>query len=271
MATVDDLVNRSRSPRALANVIMAPSSIVLAGGATAVAVVAGRGPFAAIVGIGAWAAKTLLGIRKVRKPAPEPIDPFRVGEPWRQYVQSAQQSKVRFQRSITQTKGGPLQDHLLAIGERVDSAVQECFAIAKRGYALDNAVDELDIRSIRKELSSAKADLETAGPERQTTLQTTVASIQSRLASAQRMSDVTVSTKDRVRQLDAQLDELVARAIELSISADTPAALGSLGFDVDSVVTEMEALRQAMDETSRLGQGAPVTSPPPQSEGPEST
>ena len=252
---LDDLINRSRSPRALANALLAPSSILVGGAVTAVGIVSGLGPLAAVVGVVSWAAKTVLGVRKVMRPAPEPIDPFRVGEPWRQYVQSAQQSKVRFQRSITQTKGGPLQQHLVTIGERVDAALQECFSVAKKGYALDNAVSELDIRQIRKELSGAQAELASANDSRRATLETTVASIASRLASAQRLSDVTVSTKDRLRQLDAQLDELVARAIELSISAQTPDALGTLGTDVDSVVTEMEALRQAMDETSKLGPG----------------
>ena len=50
--------------------------------------------------------------------------------------------------------------------------------------------------------------------------------------------------------LDARLDESVARAIELSVSLDDAEGLAGLGADVESVVSEMEALRQALEETS---------------------
>jgi len=40
----------------------------------------------------------------------------------------------------------------------------------------------------------------------------------------------------------------VARAIELSVS-QTTRAIGTLGSDVDGLVTEMESLRQALEET----------------------
>ena len=247
------LVNRSTSPRKLANAIMAPSSIVLAGAATAVAIVSGLGPLSVVVGGLVWAAMSVLGVRKTLRPAPEPIDAFRVGEPWRQYVQSAQQAKVRFDRSVATTRSGPLREHLQEISTRVDTATHECFTIAKKGYALETAVGELDIRQIRRELVAAEAEAAAADPSRRELLESTKESIRSRLASAERLATVTQSTQDQLRQLNAQLDELVARAIELSVSEDSLAAFDTLGTDIDSVVTSMEALRQAMDETSRIG------------------
>ena len=47
--------------------------------------------------------------------------------------------------------------------------------------------------------------------------------------------------------------EAVARAIELSVGATDDAELTGLGGDVDNLVGEMEALRQALEETGGRG------------------
>ncbi len=54
--------------------------------------------------------------------------------------------------------------------------------------------------------------------------------------------------RDRLRLLDARLDEAVARAVELSLGAGDAAAAGGLQGDVDQLVEEMEALRVALDD-----------------------
>jgi hypothetical protein len=64
---------------------------------------------------------------------------------------------------------------------------------------------------------------------------------------------------ERLRLLDARIDETVTRTIELSVSQTDADALTGLGNEVDSIVGDMEALRQAVDETRAAGQ----TSPPP--------
>jgi len=61
---------------------------------------------------------------------------------------------------------------------------------------------------------------------------------------------VASQARHRLQLLDARLDEAVARAVELSLNADV-GALGGLGSDVDAVVGDMEALRQALEETNR--------------------
>ena len=61
--------------------------------------------------------------------------------------------------------------------------------------------------------------------------------------------------------LNAQLDEAVARAVELSVNTTDVSALGPLSQDVESLVGELETLRQALDET----RGTPGTSSAPAS------
>ena len=63
--------------------------------------------------------------------------------------------------------------------------------------------------------------------------------------------------------LNARLDEMVARAIELSVDANKVDDLGGLGSDVDTLVDELEALRLAMDETDSLGTAPAPELPPP--------
>ncbi len=63
------------------------------------------------------------------------------------------------------------------------------------------------------------------------------------------MDAVVNDAQDRLRLLDARLDEAAARAVELSVEASDEGMLG-LSSDVDDVVTDMEALRQALEETS---------------------
>jgi hypothetical protein len=81
--------------------------------------------------------------------------------------------------------------------------------------------------------------------------------LQSQLGSADRIQKVAYDARDRLRVLNAQMDEAVARAVELSLKATDIAALGGLSQDVESLVVELESLRQALDETSGTP-GAPT-------------
>ena len=85
----------------------------------------------------------------------------------------------------------------------------------------------------------------------------TAEALQAQLDSAARMEAVVRQARDQLRVMDARLDELVARAVEVSVSAgDTTDPL--LAGDVDGLVQEMESLRQALEETRR---GGPLDDP----------
>jgi hypothetical protein len=80
------------------------------------------------------------------------------------------------------------------------------------------------------------------------------------------MDAVIARTGSELRVLDARLDETVARTIELTARAggDTSLVTG-LGHDVDDLVTELEALRLALDDAdaaSRSGAASPRSHPP---------
>ena len=65
------------------------------------------------------------------------------------------------------------------------------------------------------------------------------------MASAERLKTVSASTADHLRLTQARLDELVSRATEVSIGAKDD---GQYASDVDDLVLELEAMRQAIQE-----------------------
>ena len=79
--------------------------------------------------------------------------------------------------------------------------------------------------------------------------------MEAQLASGQRLAQVAQDARQRLEVLDARMDEAVARAVELSLSAGDAAELSGLGADVDQLVDDMEALRQGLEEVGQVTRG----------------
>ena len=232
----------------VARAITAPSGILLAGGVAAAAIVAGVAvPLALPLGVVAWAGKVAFSIPRDRS---ERIDPFTLQEPWRRFVQEALQARNRFDETIRRIESGPLQDHLAAIAERMHTGVEESWKIAQRGQTLVRARAGIDVADIERQ----RAEL-AAGDQSDPSTETVAASLDQQKATADRLDRVISETHSHLRMLDARMDEAVARALELSTQSVTRASVGTLGTDVDNLVTEMEALRQALDETHGAAPG----------------
>ncbi len=221
-----------------------PSAIALAGGGVAVSIFAGL-PLLAAAGVGAaaWGARVALAVPRASRH--EHIDPFALAEPWRDFVRDALHAQARFDRAVQSAKAGPLRDRLAEIGERVETGVSESWQVANRAQEISRAVRQLDTRAARAKLAALEHDTSQPSDSRSRTEE----SLRAQIASAERMAAVVNDAQDRLRLLDARLDEAAARAVELSVEASDEGMLG-LSSDVDDVVTDMEALRQALEETS---------------------
>jgi hypothetical protein len=169
------------------------------------------------------------------------IDPFRVGEPWRQLVQGAVRAQGRYRQTVQSVQAGPMRDRLQDIGTQLDEAVSECWRIAQRGYDLRHALDAMDIARSREQLAAIPADA--ADPA----VQQRAASLTSRVNTYDRIATTTAQTEQELRLLVARLDETSARGAELSLTAGAP-GIDALGTEVSGVVDELESLRQAFDE-----------------------
>jgi phage shock protein A len=122
------------------------------------------------------------------------------------------------------------------------------------GHDLVDARRRLDPDGIRREIAATEANADQPWAQG-STIERTMASLQAQLATVERLEGVIGDADSRLRLLNARLDEAAARTIELSVQASTASELGGLGADVDEMVDEMEALRQAIEET----EGGPST------------
>lgn len=173
------------------------------------------------------------------------MDPFALGEPWRLYVRDALQAERRFADAVKHVQPGPLKERLDDIGARLHEGVEECWNVASRADAMQRAVASVDARSKEADLARLQRELGTGGND---SLERASEALRAQLASAARMEAAVWDARDRLRLLDARLDEAVARAAELSLRAGAESDLGLLGHDVDDLVGEMEALRTGLEE-----------------------
>jgi hypothetical protein len=233
----------------VARAVTLPSAILLAGAGASAAILAGA-PLvgAAAVGAACWAARVAAALPRPKR---RDVNPAALREPWRSLVSGAMDAENRFERAVRGTHPGPLRDRLSEVRARVAVAVDECWRIAQRGDSLQAAVAHLDPEGLWRELDQCEAEL--ARTPGRSDVEAAAESIRRQLASAERLQAVARDARDRLRRLDAQLDEAVARAVELSLGALDPAGLQPLGSDVESVVGELESLRVALDETGRRG------------------
>ncbi len=228
----------------VARAIMAPTGILLGGAVAAATIVAGVPLVAALpLGAVAWAGKVLWSVPRGKRG--ERVDPFTLQEPWRRYVQEALQARNRFDEAVGRTRPGPLHDHLSEIATRMQTGVDECWLIAKRGQALVEARGGIDVEDVDRQLAEV-ASADQSDPS----LVRVTQSLEAQRATAERLDRVINQAHSELRMLDARLDEAVARTLELSAHAAADGTVEGLSADVDNLVTEMESLRQALEETS---------------------
>lgn len=235
-----------------AHAITSPGAI-LAGGAAAAAVIASgiALPVAAVAGAAAYA-----GVALARLPKGPPrvdVRPETLRPPWRDFVEEAVDARTRFDRAVAGARTGPLRTRLQQIADRVAEGVEESWRIAQHGQALEDALSQLEpLHAVEVRLDEVERERR-AGRADDPRLASTIQALESQLASTRRIGEVARDTRDRLRLLDARLDESVARAVELSLRAGDATDASGLGSDVEAIVTEMESLRLALEETSTTG------------------
>lgn len=165
------------------------------------------------------------------------IDAFAVGEPWRQHVAAAQSAQRRFASIVSTLSEGPVRSRLAEIGHQVERSVDECWQIAKRGDQLDDTIRQLDGAALQSSFDRS-------------TDQAQRTSLRSQLDSLDRVRAARDQTDERLRGLRTRLGELVSQAAEVSSGVDHTDELGTA---VDDVVTQLQALNQAVDEVNNTG------------------
>ncbi len=182
------------------------------------------------------------------------IDPFTLGEPWRFFVRDALKAQARFGEAVANAKSGPTRDRLVEIGRSLDEGVQRCWDTAQQGQSLREARRRIDTNQVQQRLAQLTSNTDPDAAR-------TAASLQAQLDSAARIDRVSADAESKLRLLQAQLDESVAKAAELSVRAGDVGELSGVSDDIQHVVDQMEALRLALEETAGGGQPPPTALP----------
>ena len=226
----------------VARTITSPSAILATGAGAAVGILAFGNPVGAVLlGVGAFAARVLAAVP--RNPKRPGVDLRRLQDPWRTLMSEILDADRRFDRAEAGIRPGPLRERVAELGQRLGRAVDEAWRIAQAGQSLSEGRSQIDTQRVHAELSAAEQ-----GPRTERTDQT-IAAIRAQLAAADRLDHTIHDAYDRLRLLDARIDETVTRTVELSGTQTDVEALAGLGDEVDSIVGDMEALRQAVEET----------------------
>lgn len=234
-------------PRPLARAATSPVAVA-AGAAGVVLGLFAAWPVALVAGALAYVAGLAVALAR-RRPRLERIDPFTLGERWRPFVQRALQASARYRRTIEGVDPGPLRERLEEIGGMVDSGVRECWRIARRGHELDDAVSALDRTGTRARLGRIEEGAGGGADE------SVARSLRARLSAADRLAGVSSDARERLRVLQARLDESVARAIELALAqGGSGLDAGGLGGDLEHLVDDLEALRAGLEEAESAGE-----------------
>jgi hypothetical protein len=248
--------DRFFTPR-VAEAIMSPLGILLAGVGTAAGILVGLPVLAAAgIGVAAWGGR-VLAAAPGNAPSAK-VSPSSLTEPWRSYGVEAEDAKRRFDRVVESVAPGPLRERLELLSGRLDDGVDETWRIARRGHEITGAIAEIDTVTAEAELVELRLRLGSGAPS--PAQAQTMEALEAQLASAGRLTALAERSRERLRLLDARFDELLARTVEVSVgSGDTDV----LGEDVDGLVNELEALRMAMDEADRAGRPDALPQPEP--------
>src|SRR5262249_6790888 len=197
------------------------------------------------------------------------------------YGKDAMEAQRGYAGAVSTTEAGPLHDRLAEIGARLDAGVRECYRIGRRGAALDTGLAGLqtggawadllhgldafrvpgELRERGQQGESIRDDAALAEEVRRVGVEEPaldkLEALQAQVLSAQRLVAVAQDARSRLELLNARLDEAVARAVELSLSAEDATALQGLGGGVDDLVGGMESLRTALDEARQASRRPP--------------
>lgn len=257
-AAIARLPENVRTAR-VAEAMFSPSATLLAGGGAAAGILIGGFPvglvLAPVLGVGLWAARVAMA---VRRKGSKRVSLSKLTEPWRSMVADALQAQARFDDVVRKVPAGPLRDELAAVGVRVADGVRECESIARKGVQLDQARQQLGTSGATGELERLRGErsLRAQSGADLSSLDAAISAVQRQVEAGARVERVAFDARDRLRLLNAQLDEAVAAAIEVTVRPG--AGTAGLSGRVDTIVDQLENLAQALDEAEAASSGLPA-------------
>jgi hypothetical protein len=181
-------------------------------------------------------------LRRRRAEPPDPftaIDPAAVSTRWAPIVADALAARRQWTEVVAGLRAGPVRDRLSDLSSQVDRGVLAVWETVGDAEAAERLAAQLDAEQVTADHKRAMRD-----PSVDPALRDALAA---RFTSVQRVLNAIEEADERLQVLDARLGATVARGIELSVTAGDP---GDIGVELDSVITELDALRSSLASLS---------------------
>jgi hypothetical protein len=175
------------------------------------------------------------------------VQPDALPQPWRSPVEAALASRRAYQDVVRLAAAGPVRDRLEALGERVDAGVRSSWDVAQRAVEMTAVLEGIDVADATADHKAAQRELRAASDAGDVPagLAARAEALAARYASAHRLQNALEDAAEQLSVIEVRLEAVVARAAELSFQPD--ASADPLAAELDSVVAELGALRQALD------------------------
>lgn len=171
-----------------------------------------------------------------------PIAPATLEEPWRSYMWQALGWQREIVTAVANNPPGPMRDRLDELAAHVETGMAECWQLAQGGQRLTHARAQINTAAVTQQLSRMR----TLQPS--PSLTQAAQSLQAQLDTAARIEREISSTYNGLLLMNARLGEVEARVIELSVRPNAWTEVAAVESVVESVVNELVAIRQAINE-----------------------
>ncbi len=183
------------------------------------------------------------------------IDPFTLQDPWRRHVQNAVGARAKVARAVDMRAEGPTRDRLMDLTREIDDVVARIWEVASEGHRLSSANRLIELPTLERRMSEAEIVSANAPVDRSEEAQASLASVRTSVEVARRLAVARTESDTQLRVLGSRLDELVVRTIEITTVQVSPADADALRADLDSMIIDLEGLRQGLHETRQLSEG----------------
>lgn len=138
-----------------------------------------------------------------------------------------------------------MRDRLDDLQTTVEAGVLATWAAAQRAQALEHAASGLDLARITAEHKAMRRELAQAG-ESDDALTSRAEALAERHASAQRLVNAVDDAEEELTGLEARLDALAVRALELVLTGGGGPTGSAATDELDAVIAELRAVGEAL-------------------------
>lgn len=197
--------------------------------------------------------------RARRQSAPAPLP----GTPEALWVERGERALMSIQQLWRSARSEAIAQRCASIAAQADTSLTALRQLAHQGGVVSAVGRPGEIDELRNAEQNVRAQLARATGPLGLELERTVASIAARRQAAERLDAARRELHRRTEGAALGLEEVVARLAEIVALTDA----GRRSAPIDDLISELDALANALEETDELGGHEPIAITAPQNEG----